>query len=83
MDDEAIMREAGVKEATQEIMRSVTEAYKLAAVVRASMNPEIVALAPYYEIIGATWARHAALIISKTPRTIQLPKPTRRRKAAS
>ena len=68
MEPEMTVREVGIKKAVQSALAQAVEAYKLAAIVRASMNPEIQALSPLYEQIGETWEYHAWRTMKDSPK---------------
>ena len=68
MNDEPLsIREVAIKEAVQTSIAAAKGGYTWAAVCRASMNPEIEALAALYEQIGVVWERHAQLIMERSP----------------
>ena len=67
LTDLNVMREAGIKQAMAEGLKIAGGAWKLAAICRASMNPEIAALAPLYETIAETWALHACRVMECSP----------------
>jgi len=68
MNDEPLsIREVAIREAVQTSIATAKGGYTWAAICRASMNPEIVALAALYEQIGATWERHAYLMMERSP----------------
>lgn len=54
----------GIKKAVQEALMLAQEAYKMAAVTRASMNPEMESLALHYQRIGEVWEGQAGRILA-------------------
>lgn len=61
--DEETLRDKGLLLAVGEGKSLAVNAYKYAAICRASENPEVKALAPLYDQIGATWEAQAMRII--------------------
>lgn len=66
-DDLNVMRESAIKQAMATAFSTAGGAWKWAAVCRASMNPDMAALAPLYETIAETWALHAYRIMEMSP----------------
>lgn len=62
------LRESGVKEAVAEALQTAGKAWKMAAICRASLNPEMASLVPHYEAIAEVWERHSVRLMQANPK---------------